>query len=146
MEIDLVPILHSKTFVLHWLSLENRLSSYEFRLLYWEYKDYVPCVLCINQLENRDHLLFQFLLSKRIWVHVRHLCLGNNPCFCSNDVIQIQWCINDMNDERFYYQNSKSGLSAAICHILLQRNACTYNGSIKFEEVILKTIKLDIKV
>lgn len=117
MEIDLVPKLHSKTFDLHWLSLKNRLSSYEFRLLYWEYKGYVRCVLCINQLENRDHLLFQFLLSKRIWVHVRHLCLVNNPCFFSNDVIQIQWCINDMNDERFNIRTQNLALSAAIYHL-----------------------------
>ena len=56
-----------------WLVIQDRLSTQD-KLLKWGLINSIACVFCPANVEDRNHLFFEFQVTAKIWMRVLRLC------------------------------------------------------------------------
>jgi hypothetical protein len=104
----------------------------------WGYKGEVKCCFCHNQIESREHLLFECSFSYRIWNFHMLRCQVNNSSIMLNDVLKLG--IMDWETKTLKGLLCRLVLGSVIYNIWHTRNEIKHLGQPSFEEQILKKV------
>lgn len=93
-------------------------------------------------IENRDHLIFDSLLTKRVWKDIMELCLVTDVPTKWDDL--VSWGIRILRGRSFGDSFCTLAWWASVYHLWLQKNCRIYAGEIKTEGQIVRCIQKDV--
>ena len=112
-----------------WLVIQNRPKD---RLLQWGLNINQQYALYRSSREDRDHLIFQCLFTKRIWKIISNWCLVRHQKFHQNEV--MSWGKTELRGKSLKSVVCRLALWSGMYHIWQQRYAVIHQGRIKYKE------------
>ena len=116
------------------------------RMLKWGFNGDSAFVFCRNCAENRNHLFFEWPLSKRIWRSSIGFCLViTGPILKWDALVNSTGGASQLTGNGMRTTICKLAWWATVYNLWLQRNDIFHAGMILTEEQITRCIKKDIK-
>lgn len=105
----------------------------------WGYSGDSLCLFCRARQENRDHLIFECSLSKRIWQSLMLECGVADPPLTWNSIVHFS--LQNIKGKNLQAIARKLYFTASTYNLWSHRNALLHGDSPKFEEGILSKIR-----
>ncbi|XP_009761451.1 uncharacterized protein LOC107808908 [Nicotiana tabacum] len=130
------------TFIL-FLALHRKLQTKE-RIACWANLDNMDCVLCKQENEDIDHLLFECMYDKQVWSNL--LAWQNIRREVWNWKHEVQWAIENATGKTAQQEVYRMTLAGGVYHLWKERNARIFKESSRSADQVVKQLIREIHV
>ncbi|XP_070026446.1 uncharacterized protein LOC142182221 [Nicotiana tabacum] len=130
------------TFIL-FLALHRRLQTKE-RIACWANLDDMECVLCEQENEDIDHLLFECVYAKQVWSKL--LAWKSIRREAWNWKHEVQWAIENATKKTAQREIYRMTLAGGVYHLWQERNARIFKAKRRSADQVIKQLIREIHV
>ncbi|XP_060182561.1 uncharacterized protein LOC132612278 [Lycium barbarum] len=118
---------------------KSKIGINKDRLVKWGMNVDPACVLCVGNLETRDHLFLQCNFTKLIWQYIL-TWLGRNDTLGGTWVDHLKWVIKSAKGRTQHAQIYKILYAETVHVVWMERNQRVFENNTRAVDVIARQI------